>query len=216
MFNIFFKFIFMLCLLSTNALSMEVISLKSSDWRSLAFNKIPANRVSFTDGSITIEVNKSASPLVHALPTPQKIKGFKVKGRVEGKLHSPTQGFEEDSFLRFGLILTGSKTLNRVQRLFAASWVKLLFEMAPKDRGLEKISFFNLTDQSARLSSFRIHPSSELMEEYVHTLIQPDGEFTMVHEFEDETEIAGIWISSDGDDTQSSFTTTLDLIEFHP
>jgi hypothetical protein len=191
----------------------EVIPLDQKQWRTLTFNNIDPNKVEFRDGAIFINVNNSASPLIFPFTSPRNIKSFKVQGQVTGTIQSPNENFAEDSYMRFGLILTGSKKLNRLQRLFAASWVKLLFEMAPKDRGLDKISFFNLTDQAHRLNQFRVYPSSDLLEELVHTLLNEDGHFTMIHQFEEALEVAGIWISSDGDHTNAVFATRIDLIE---
>jgi hypothetical protein len=215
MFNIFIKILFFTLFCIINSFAQETLPLDSNSWVQLSFNKIPPNQVKFKESSILIDVNDSSSPLIYPIKKPKRIKGFKVKGHVVGKIAPQQQGFEEDVYLRFGLIQTGQKKLNTFQRLFAANWVKQLFDLAPKDKGLEIIRFFNLTDQKDKLSMSRLYPGTDLMEELVHTLLQEDGQFTMYHQFPEEIEIAGLWLSSNGDQAQSKFNIQIDSIELY-
>jgi len=195
------------------AYANRLLPLESQSWKQLNFNKIPPNKVTFQNQSILIEVQESSSPLIYPMQKTEIIQGFKVQGHVIGKIISPPGLFEEDVYLRFGLIQTGGRKLNAIQRLFSAPWVKQLFEMAPSGKGLEIIHFFNLTSEKEQLARSRVYPGTDLMQEYVHTLVQEDGSFSMVHQLPKEIEIAGLWLSSNGDHNKSSFHIQIDSIE---
>lgn len=187
----------------------ENISLDRSSWLVLAYNKIPANKVDFIRNSLSIQVAKSAGPIVYKLKNTEKISGFVVKGTFKGKKELELNEFDEDSILRFGLVATGRQTLSGIKRFLAADWVKKLFALASDGTGLDKIYFYNITNRKELLGKSRSHPKSELIYESAFLLLDKEGPFEMAVNLPQPIEIAAIWISVDGDDTQSEFVTMI-------
>jgi hypothetical protein len=188
-------------------------------WTQLQFNKIPANTVSVKDGKIHAAIKSSASPLIYRLPTIQTVTGLSWKVKVSGNMKSAEKAkkdaFEEDSYLRVGLVAAGAKKLGRLQRLVAPKWVKQLFDLSPPNVGLDKIYFFNLSQNPSLLNQSRNHPKSELMTEKVIAIKQTDvsevnSEVNV--DFPTPLPVAALWLSMDGDDTKSEFEVTLDEI----
>lgn len=204
--------IFVLAVISLGICRAEPIALKEQNWVSLSYSKIKANKVTFKESEMLIEVQKSAGPLVHKLEKPVRVSGFSIKGKLAGTKIAETAPFDEDSILRVGLVATGAKTLNWTKRMFAADWVKKLFSLAPRGTGLDKIYFFNVTDRRGLLNKSRSHPQSDLIEEQVVHVVEKTGAFQFQWTLQPAVETAAIWLSSDGDDTKSEFTLSVSEI----
>jgi hypothetical protein len=183
-------------------------------WTELKFNKIKPNQVSYLENKISIQVEGSASPLIYKLPEVKKIQSLSWDLEVEGKKNKENGNFEEDSYFRLGLVATGTKTLNRLQRLVAAEWVRKMFDLSPKGVGLDKIYFFNLTDQKSNLDKQRIHPKSEYMFEKVIS-VQEGISSKVNYRLINPLDVAALWISVDGDDTHSKFKVLVKEIKFN-
>ncbi len=215
MFNNFFKFAFILGFLSS-AQAQEKglnIPLKEADWTVLSYGKIPANKVSFNESSLSVKVSSSAGPIVYKLAKPEKVIGFSVRGNMTGKKVLEAGAFDEDSVLRMGFVATGQKTLSGPKRWFAADWVKKLFALAPEGAGLDKIYFFNLSNRAELAGKSRTHPQSDLILENIFGDPVAEGDFNLTKNFESAIETAAIWISIDGDDSKSDFETKVNSIE---
>jgi len=59
----------------------------------------------------------------------------------------------------------------------------------------------------------RQHPMSELIFENNVWLLDESGDFTLNHDLESPQQVIAIWLSIDGDDTRSSYTTTIKSLE---
>lgn len=190
-----------------------VIPLQGSpEWTELQFSKIPANKVTFLDKEITIEVASSASPLIYRLPKPTQIAGFEAEIDIQGELNLPKKGnsFEEDSYIRFGFVASGENTLGGFKKMFAADWVKKMFALAPSGMGLDKIYFFNVATSSDLMGKSRLHPRSEYMFEEVVAIRTPDQKKVLISKkFAAAKEVMALWLSADGDDSKSKFTLQL-------
>ncbi|MCB0422601.1 MAG: hypothetical protein KDD61_16485, partial [Bdellovibrionales bacterium] len=79
--------------------------------------------------------------------------------------------------------------------------------------GIDKIYFFNLVDQEALKGSERQHPLSEYIHEKNVWFQNEEGPFEFTHTLNKPLKILAIWISIDGDDTKSSFETSLSEIK---
>lgn len=190
----------------------EVITFDKSSWVVLSYNKTPSNQVSFSD-NLTIQVQASAGPAVYKLASPKKVIGFTIKGNVLGSKSIETGSFDEDSILRVGLVGVGKQTLSGVKKLVAADWVKKLFALAPKGSGLDKIHFYNISNRKELFGKSRVHPQSELLLEKISKILDNEGAFDFQVELEKPLETAAIWLSVDGDNSKSQFTTTISNIE---
>lgn len=197
--------------------SLWVIPVEHKDqWQVLSYRKIPSHQIQFSSSGMEIKVNKSASPVIYPVSPVRIIKGVQVTGQIEGGLNIPqgkTQGTQgaDDFVFRLGLVVKGNKKLSWIQRQVAADWVKQLFKLAPPDRGIEKIYFLNVVQQSSEKGKERIHPLSSLIEEKNVWELAFNKEikkqsFSWEYLLSQPLEIVALWISSDGDDTQSQFT----------
>jgi hypothetical protein len=206
-----------LMMLGSAAAATEIPVSDLQRWTSLSFSSIPANTVSVEDGNLHISVNKSASPLVYKLDEPLAVMSLAVKARWSGKLNIPEGAVQgeagaDDFILKLGIVEAGDRTLNWLQRRIAANWIQQLFKLAPKGTGVERINFLSTTQQQKLLGSRRTHPLNDLLYETRVTYLESPGEFEMVYQFEEPVVVLGLWISSDGDDTGSSFDLTIERI----
>ena len=188
-----------------------VIPFQSSKWHSLKYSSIPANLTHFSSEHISIRVHHSASPLIYAMTdNPLIITGISVQGHVDRLVniqHSEKQGKDgwDDFNLRLGLVVLGQKRPNWFQRAFAPEWVKVMFNLAPKDQGIDQIYFLNAVLSPRLLQKKRIHPLSQYITEHYVWLMDKSGSFSYSYEFPDPKHTGALWISVDGDDTQSEF-----------
>lgn len=189
-----------------DALAIPVDDL--TKWTEAVYRGIPPNQVAIENGTLSIKVNESSSPLIYRFEKPLLVKGFSVEASWAGDLQVPaglTQGEEgaDDFVLKLGLVVAGNKTLNWFQRRIAADWILRLHELAPEGGGIENVRFYSTTLQPDLVGSTRTHPLSELFcEERLEYLAGP-GPFTLTRTLSDPVETLGLWISSDGDDTAS-------------
>ena len=184
-----------------------------SDWQLLQYSSIAPNEVNFGLEGMTIDVMASASPIIYLLPEPQLVRHIEVTGRLNDllTLDSAKQGLEnhDDFSLKIGLVVAGDKTLNTMQKLFAADWVKTLYELAPEGDGINSIYFLNAVQNSARLGLQRQHPLSDLIFENNVWLLDKPGDFAMTHTLDQPRKVIAIWLSIDGDDSQSVYSTLI-------
>lgn len=189
----------------------------AKNWVQLAYRGLRPNGVEFDREAIRISVDQSASPLIYRLDQPVRLTGFSVKGSWQGRLQIPedaTQGVNsaDDFVMKFGIVVAGDKRLNWFQKRIAAPWILRLYELAPDGGGISNIRFYSTTQQPELLGTSRTHPLSDLIfEERVLHLDSP-GSFTLSKSFDEPTEALALWISSDGDDTGSTFEVAIDSI----
>ncbi|OED48061.1 hypothetical protein ACH42_02720 [Endozoicomonas sp. (ex Bugula neritina AB1)] len=181
-------------------------------WQLLSYDDMPSNQVQFSNNRLIIDVNNSASPLIYPLSQPLKIQTLSMSLSVDGylNLHGKQQGEEnaDDFIFRIGVVYEGHKQLSGFQKLFAPEWVQSLFQLAPKNTGINYIHFFNVYSDDRLSSTQRTHPASELI---VESFAVKRSENTMQLEFQPDTNqtILALWISSDGDNTSSHYQVTL-------
>jgi hypothetical protein len=186
-------------------------------WQVLQYSNLPPHRVRFSKAGLEMMVDGSAMPVIYPLPERVRVGSIRVKGRIDGTLRIPAgrQGQEkfDDYALRIGLVEPGERTLNFVQRQVAARWVRKLFELAPKGSGISRIHFFNVGAEKTQIGHQRQHPLSDLILEKVVTVPRPDGRFDFDHRLERPLDAIAVWLSSDGDDTGSTFRVLVEGIE---
>ena len=193
--------------------STWVAPLGEKDWVILSYNKIPPNKVTFSDGGFLVNVKSSAGPIVHKLEGAKRVIGFSIKGKLAGLKKLEAGGFDEDSVFRLGLVAAGSQTLTGPRRWFAADWVKKLFSLAPEGSGLDKIYFFNLTNRADLVGKLRTHPKSNLIVEDIFASQNQEGIFAVSKKLTAPIDTVALWISIDGDDSKSEFQTSVSEIK---
>jgi hypothetical protein len=155
---------------------------------------------------------------VFPLTNELRVTEMRVRGKISGSLNVPPgkqgqKGFD-DFALRVGLVEPGTRTLSWWEKRTAADWVKKLFALAPPGKGISKIQFFNVGMNAAQLGRNQMYSSDGLMEQTVVAAPDADGYFAFTNRFAEPLNIIAVWISSDGDDTHSSFAVTLNKVEF--
>ena len=182
-------------------------------WQLLQYTNIESNQVSFSQQGMTVQVMDSASPIIYPLDNPLLVRRIEVSGRLSDLLHldADKQGLKnhDDFTLRIGLVVDGDKTLNGLQKLFSPNWVKTLFELAPEGSGVDNIYFLNAVQTPTRLGQQRQHPDSDLIDENNVWLLDKPGDFTLTHTLDDPRKVIAVWISIDGDDSHSRYSTII-------
>jgi len=183
------------------------------NWQLLEYNRLDANQVTFTDQGMAVTVDQSASPIIYPLDHPKSVTGVTVTGNLSDLLNvaADRQGQQgsDDFSLKIGLVVAGDKTLNAVQKLFSAKWVRKLYDLAPEGTGVDKIYFLNAVQHKGLLGQQRQHPLSDLIYENNVWLLDKTGDFTLNYKLADPQKVIAVWLSIDGDDTRSSYTTTI-------
>lgn len=206
-------------LFTKSASSSEVVrnlmvELKKDKWKLLTYSSIPANSVTFDSDVMNLGVNNSASPVIYPLPQGLNIKGISFELFVDGKisLDKIQQGKKgaDDFRFRIGLVYEGKETLNFFQRAIAPKWITEMHALAGEGQGVDKIIFFNTYQDSSIAGQSRIHPLSDLLIENFTILINSENSWqsVTVNEIPDG-KVLGLWLSSDGDDTNSSYNVKL-------
>jgi hypothetical protein len=172
-------------------------------WIEEKYSKIPANQNIFNDSGLSVVVKKSASPLIYPLREKAHVKSIHIQG-VFHSLPNFKKGID-DQPLRVGLIIEGEKKLNFAQKILAADWVKRIFEMASSDRGIDRIYFYNVTQDPHQVGLSRQHPLSDLIWESYFAHIDAPQKFDYIIPSTHSEKTLGLWIGIDGDDTQSSY-----------
>ena len=198
-----------------SASAMDIPLTLEGNWRALSYRNIPANTFSQNGNGIRIDVNASASPLIFAFDQPQAIQQISVSGTmrdlptIPGDLQQGDDGADDFPF-RIGLVLEGDKTLNYAQKLIAPKWVKTLYDLAPSGTGVDHVLFLNLANPESVDWQMRDHPASKgLFKEKIVQHVEPNTDFEMRFTLPENTKVLALWISSDGDDTLSTYS--LDL-----
>jgi hypothetical protein len=147
----------------------------------------------------------------------KEVQGIKVKGSINGLINLPEQGVQgektfDDFALRIGLVIKGDKRLNWFQRSVAPEWVLTLYGLAPKKVGIDQILFLAATQQDEKLDTQRAHPLSDLINEKFVWKLDQEGEFSFEVDLPESKDVLAVWLSSDGDDTDSVYQITYNEI----
>lgn len=196
----------------------EIIPLNQNQWHSLSYSSLPANRVNFSSGKMLIDVQNSASPLIYPMTqNPKGIKKISIQGhsapliQIDSAEKQGQEGFD-DFALRLGLVLLGDKRLNTIESLLAPDWVEKMFALAPQDQGIDHILFLTAVSSPQILNQKRVHPLSEYLHECYVWLMNRPGDFSYSYTFKTPQQTGALWISADGDDTQSHFQISIHKI----
>lgn len=188
-------------------------------WQLLEYRELPANVVEFGAAGMAVRVAASASPIIYPLQRPTTIERIEISGYLDRllALAPGAQGSREadDYALKLGLVVAGDKTLNPVQRLFSAGWIKTLYSLAPEGTGIDRIEFLNAVQYPVLLGARRQHPLSELIFENNVWLIDSPGNFDLSHRLDEPLEVIAIWLSIDGDDSDSRYTNLIRDLRLH-
>lgn len=186
-------------------------------WRLLAFDHVPQHSVRFSPAGLEITVHNSAMPLLCPFEQTVRVSSIHVRGRIHGEFQVPPEkqgqkGYD-DYTLRVGLVEPGPNASSARQLKSSPNWVKALAGVMPPGSGLAQVHFFNLAVDRSEIGRKRQHPISKLLEEEVVAVPQLDGSFDFIHAVKRGIDTCALWISTDGDDTKSSFDVIIERIE---
>ena len=192
---------------------------EKGDFKELVYRSIPKHNIDFTKQGMKVQVNSSAMPLIYPLKEKVRVSGIELKGNVD-KLVQFKQGIsqgtikgkshKDDYILRIGLVLDGDKRLNWFQKKISPAWVLKLYALAPEGEGIERIQFYNVTQQKEELGKGGVHPLGKgLIHDKNQWLLSQAGDFSFSMKLNEERKVHALWISIDGDDTKSKYTLTL-------
>lgn len=189
-----------------------------TDWKIEQFSRVPKNEVTASAKGLLIRINGSAGPFIYPLKAKTKITGFKISGEFLGLpkfANSSLQGEKgfDDYPLRVGFVVPGEKRLSGLKKMFAAQWVKRLYEQVQDGAGLDSVRFYNVTQNTKQVGQTRIHPSSNLLQEEFFAEVKRSGHFSYEFQFKQPIETVAVWISIDGDDTKSAFDVLISNLE---
>jgi hypothetical protein len=186
-----------------------IIPLDQSAWQHIQFGKIKANLITYPKNQISIQVNKSSSFLVHPLNEEILISEISISGSTSGDIEKSL----EDSLLKIGLIVPGSKRLSGPKSWFAKKWIKKVYKLAPKGKGLDHLEMFVATTNKETIGSNRVHPASDFFTENFVFEIKKNKEFKLTHKLKTKVKTMALWLSADGDNTKSKFQTVIKSLE---
>ena len=190
------------------------------NWQVLQYRKIASNQVDFSETGMTIDVDASASPIIYPLAEPIIVSRVDVRGRLSETLDLDTSrqgdGEHDDFSLKIGLVVSGDKRLSRMQVWFKPDWIVTLFGLAPEGTGIDNVHFLNAVQGPEQLNRERVHPLSELILENNVWLLDQPGRFELSHRLETPLEVIAVWLSSDGDNSGSAFTTRIESLTLTP
>jgi hypothetical protein len=93
--------------------------------------------------------------------------------------------------------------------MISADWVKTLYGLAPADAGIDRILFLNAVQEQSQLGQQRRHPLSDLVYERNVWLLDRSGPFELHYDFESPRDVVAVWLSIDGDDSRSTYSTLI-------
>jgi len=194
---------------STAASENIVIPLTAkSGWERLVYTNIKPNQISFEPTGMRLTINNSAGPIIYPLEKPALIDSLSFTINISGdiQLDHHLQGEQgvDDFVFRLGLVYEGERTLNFIQRATAADWVKRLYQLAPKDVGVSYIEFYNIYSDS-RLRGGQRQTSGGLIIENFTEFVSLNEDMQISIATTNTHRVLALWISADGDDTNSSF-----------
>jgi hypothetical protein len=195
---------------------------KGQGWKVLRFkNRLP-NKVTCDEKGLHINVKCSAGLLVFGLDEKTDVNSVVLEGAVTGLPRIPRgkrQGDKknDDFAIRFGLVISGKRRLNGIEKLFAPELVRHLFEQVPKPGGIDHVLFLNLANDPPQKWKERIHPIGKgLLREQVACIKGTAGDFTIKVEFKKPCRVLALCIICDGDHTKSEFQMTVKDIRLNP
>lgn len=189
-----------------------IIPLDTSSWKHIDFGKIKKNKIIFNK-TITFGVENSSSFLIHKLPKPIDINSIDIEIEVSKVL---SLNIDSDDYpFKLGLIIEGDKKLSGMKKMFAPKWISEVYKFAPKGSGLDHIEMFIATFNNDLHGLKREHPKSDLfMENFVFKL-KTDGAQKFTYKLKKPVKASALWLSADGDGSNSKFTTIVKSIKFN-
>ena len=180
-----------------------------SELQHIEFSRIPANLVKIEDGAVTFSVMKSASFLMQGFDRVMPVKQVDMSWRSEGVPAVQDAGKEkqkagDDAVVKLGLLLKADQERFNP---FLPAWMKqvrdklsypseMMIYLVADSRHDAGLRWSNPYNERATMVSMTDEPSG-------------DGWYRSKVAFDEPVEVVAVWLMSDGDNTGSSFVTTV-------
>lgn len=191
--------------------SLVIIPISSPEsFLDLQYKKIKPNKVELSK-TVSITVDESASPLFYKFDKAISISKIGFSGRVEKK--SLKSLHKDDSYFQIGLIYKGKYRPGGFVRAFLPEWLLKVLDLSKK-HGVGNIHFYGVVD-SEKSKSVNIQKIKSLKLKFNNSiLIQKDGSFkAQITLDESQREVLGLWLRSDGDESNAQFKTIIEYLE---
>jgi hypothetical protein len=190
--------------LKTFLYSIVLIPVGATDsFLNLKYSKGTPNKVTFGK-SVTIAVNKSASPLFYKMSEVKKVKRIKVSGEVQ--ITKSIDNQQDDAYFQMGIIYEGNYRPNRFVKMFLPEWLKQVLGLND-DFGVGVIEFHEVSTKGKLLSKTESIRDINLSFKTATTLNEKN-EFNLDITLKDK-KVLGFWLRADGDDSGAIFKTQL-------
>ena len=192
----------------------ETIMLKEDNFEHLQFKRINPNNHIFENGELKIKVDDSSSFLMLPFATVKKINKMSFEWRSEGlplvvdAAHESTK-FGDDAVIKIGMLLKAEESSFNP---FAPSWLKRVNKLLsfPSENMVYLVANAKHAAGEQWLNAY----NERVLMVSINSVKGLDDWQQASHQFEQPQEVVAIWIMSDGDNTDSKFTSYIKNIEF--
>jgi len=201
--------LFIMLLVWATASICSPLNLKTAQIKHLKFKGLKSTVYQVNADGIEIKVDGSASALIIAFDKPVTLNHFSFKWKKTGilKVRSSNQEASkkgDDAYFRFGLLQHSKKPL---VPFFAPSWVKAVskFLKLPSD----KLIYYFVGAQHNPGTEWSSPYNSDIKNRSVMSKKGKDGYLTVSVTLLKPIKLSGLWLMSDGDNTNSNFSLTV-------
>ena len=197
-------------LLLSHPVKAEQVVLDQLHFDHIKFKRVKPNTVTFHDGTISFEVNETASFMLHAFEDARSVSRVAFDWKANGKLNKRDVEHEttrkgDDAWLRVGLILKGEPQLLDP---LVPSWVKQVRNTLkyPSDEMVYLVPDARHAPGKSWPSPF----SKQIRMISVASSTEKENGWRSVNYVSPQPlQVIGIWLMADGDNTQSSFRSSI-------
>ncbi|MFT6631410.1 MAG: hypothetical protein ACJAS4_001359 [Bacteriovoracaceae bacterium] len=172
----------------------------------LQYSDLKPNIVSIKE-SITLKVDRSASPLFYKFKDVKIHKDISIVGNV--KIESHLKSEEKDSYFQLGVVYAGDYRPNFFVRKILPEWLLKILNIN-NEYGVGNIDFYHVSGNSTQINKKDNIRDIQISFKTI-TNLKKNGEFEFSVPMRDK-KILGLWLRADGDDHHGKFETTLTKI----
>lgn len=186
--------------------SANVLVLQADNFEHIEFRRIKSNRHSFDDQQLKIEVDNSASFLMKPFDEVRKVTRISFSWKSEGAPKIKNAEHEksrpgDDAVFKLGLLLQAEEALSNP---FLPSWMKRVEKLLkfPSENMLYLVADAKHAQGEQWLNPYNDRITMISM----HSANEGQGWRRASYDFEIPLNVVAVWLMSDGDNTDSSFT----------
>ena len=175
----------------------------------LQYKKLKPNKVQIAK-TVSINVDKSASPLFIKSPEVQVYDSVELMGKV--KINNEIKGEGDDSYFQLGVIYEGSYRPNSFIKNFLPEWLIKVLSISDK-HGVSEIDFHAISPRGMQINKSDSIRDIKLNFK-TRAYLNHKNHFQMKVKLKPK-KVLGFWLRADGDDTNAHFKTILDSLKIN-